>query len=192
MFALFVGSSQRIIAGILFEGIVHKALTGGDDSVSLPKKIHRLQYHGGQERRYNFGQPTTANICQIPSDLQVFYYPPGRSNINVLAETYYKPDYPNHPTSDSFLVDKSGRLTLIQITVSPEHSIKCKWLNTLQGRLQGITAATNKKRWRIVFVVPKGQENDFWAWADQKQWVDKLEVFVLPLENPIWNSESAT
>jgi len=69
---------------------------------------------------------------------------------------------------------------LIQIPFAQEHSIKHKRLEALEERLLGIAPATDENPWRILLVVPKGQDGNFGAWVDQEGWAKKLEMFVLP------------
>ncbi len=104
----------------------------------------------------------------------------GSDHIVVERGSYYQPDSPNHPTADAFFIDNSGHFTLIQIPFAQEHSIKHKRLEALQERLLGIAPATDENPWRILLVIPKGQDGNFGAWVDQEGWAKKLEMFVLP------------
>ncbi len=183
VFARFGGPTRRILAGTLFGDIVREVFLAGDNGTRLPSQLRRLKSGKEIAGRYNFELSTIMadSEARIPRKLEVRFVSPGVDAIVTEQGKYYQPTYHNHPTSEAFLVDESGRLTLIQSTIAEEHAIESEHLNALQERLQGIEPATKERPWRIVLVIPAGQEGNFRTWVDQMQWAERLEVFVLSL-----------
>ncbi len=188
MFELFSGSSHRILAGVLFEGAVHKAFLAHVNASSLPSEVRCLRRGGRSEKRYNFEMTTITAEAQIPAKPMYQAFPPGTDTITVEGGKYYQPTQYNLPTADSFFLNNSGGLTIVQSTIADEHSIKAIGLKALHKRLKGVKEATVQKPWRVIFVVPEGHCSNFSAWTDQEYWSDRLEVFALWL--PLHKTQS--
>jgi hypothetical protein len=183
-FELCQGGSQRVFAGSLFENLVHNAFLGkGKTRGSLQsKQAVKMEWKGKK-----FKTTETPADLDIPESLRLKMFSSGSGVIEAEEGVYYRPDYANFPTADSFYVDANGRLTLIQCTISSSHSINVRGLDKIQQRLcvsgAVVSKATKQKPWRIVFVVPPEAKEEFEAGEGLVlKWAKVLDAFVLPME----------
>ncbi|KAL6298934.1 hypothetical protein BKA93DRAFT_808983 [Sparassis latifolia] len=135
---------SRGAAGIIFEDMAHHLLGG---TASCTRSLRKLPPGGTR---------STMKRKDLTMDSSVIFDSIAQISGNVRQRTYYRP-LPHFAGIDSFaLID--GTLVLFQFTISPDHPVEVKGLESIQT----LSAEQPIKcEWMLIFVVPTAIEPDF-------------------------------